>query len=84
LINILIYLFSISIFIFFELKFFVEEELDSRCEKFLLSVQSEEEIKIEIDFEVNDALNKLEELKIISEKDGFITALSLDQAFELL
>lgn len=58
-----------------------QNELDQKCEKFLedLSAEFHSDIK-KIDFEAEDAHQKLKELKLVTEKDGFLNVLPLNEA----
>ena len=50
-------------------------ELDATIEKWLA-----ENWQCEVDFEIDDALNKLQSLSLVSEENGQLSALALDQA----
>ena len=52
--------------------------LDNTIEDWL-----DQEYETKIDFEIDDALNKLEKLELMSQdKDGILTVVSLDKALE--
>jgi len=62
-----------------------EEELDGRCEDFLLSLLEKKKLdKIEIDFEVDDSLGKLKDLKLLNTSGRNYSVVPLQQANKLL
>ena len=56
-----------------------ESDLDERCERFL-----KDEFGKEVDFESDDALQKVERLRVVHKRDGVYSAIPLKDALQVL
>jgi len=59
------------------------KELKQVCDKFLLGMQELHQTDVKkIDFEIEDAIGKLQQLGLTTEKDGFLQAVPLSEAIK--
>jgi len=59
------------------------KELKQACEEFLLDIQKDNhEVAKRVDFEVEDSIAKLQDLGLLIEKDGFLSAIPLTEGIQ--